>query len=369
MKRFLKLAPIIVLLFVVSYGLAHAQGTGIWKGTNCAAGSQYGGPVGPCDFCDAIIVADNIINLLFQFSLIIGTLMIVIGGIVTMTAGGSEANAKKGRNIITKAIVGVVIALVSWTVVGTVMQFLSGSANFPWNKISCTHNPELPILSGMPKLQNASTTYAKVDVANGTFACSKSGISCSDAEGTFCANEPCVTIDKSLCGQAAPIDQTQTVWRDTSSGATAGNITTYQCYNTAADCAAKTTSACVQSVTTAGSTYTPPVPPVVTYAKIANDGTIQCSTSSCDAIQGPNIPAYAACITPGNSFYFTDSSQCGQKINITIGGLYAFAKQDATDPGKYICKINDCSIAGTNASDTCFIVQKLQCSGSDGLLY
>ncbi|MCL4399836.1 pilin, partial [Patescibacteria group bacterium] len=306
MKKYIKISAVFIFLFAVGVSFAGAQGTGIWKDTNCAAGSQYGGPVGPCDFCDAIIVVKNIIDLLLQVSLIIATIMIVVGGITIMIAGGSEPNIKKGKNMITKAITGVIIALVSWTIVGTVVQFLSGNPSLPWNQISCTHNPQIPVLTGLPPLQNASTTYAKVSINDGTYVCSKSGQSCVDIDGTFCANEPCMTIDKSLCGTAAPTSQLKTVWRDNSSAQQTGNVYTYQCYDSEDLCAANTKSLCMQSVTTLGNTYVPAQPKTV-YGKIDNNGVIQCA-SSCDAITGP-LPAYAACMTPGTgAFYFPDDS-------------------------------------------------------------
>ena len=59
----------------------------IWEGAKCGATAAIttGGPVGPCDLCDALIVGSNIIYNLFVIAIIVAVLMIVAGGIVFMT--------------------------------------------------------------------------------------------------------------------------------------------------------------------------------------------------------------------------------------------------------------------------------------------
>ncbi len=235
-----------IILFLSSSGLALAQGTGIWTNTSCAAQSTTGGPVGPCDFCDAIIVTNNIIQMLFKFSLVIGTLMIVIGGITMIIATGNENTFKKGQKTLIKAVTGVAIALLSWIIVSTVIRFLTGSSAFPWDQISCTHNQQLQPINSAPGLQNSSSTYMKV-AGNGNYACSNTGVtwSLSDFSGTFCSNAAIYAGSKSACGK--PAVSPEQVWAVQTSSVTFGSSTIYTCYTTQADCEAN--GSCIQMST------------------------------------------------------------------------------------------------------------------------
>ncbi len=296
------------LLFFAAHGFALAQGTGIWTNTSCAARSTTGGPVGPCDFCDAIIVTNNIIQMLFKFSLGIGTLMIVVGGIAMIISTGSKEKFEKGKKILVKAVTGVAIALLSWIIVSTVIRVLTGSSAFPWNQISCTHNPQLQPLNSLPSLANASSTYMKV-ASNGSYACSASGNTCnnSDFSGSFCSTATCYAGDKTECGQ--PAVGTTTVWAPANSAATYGSATIYDCsagYTSQSACESGSGTSCTpittnganpqdsQPTQTAASQY-------IIHAAIGNDGTFHCGTST---IQ--NVPANAQIYELGQMPFLTD---------------------------------------------------------------
>ncbi len=76
------------------------------------------------------------IEIAFAFS----GLFIAWGAFVIMTAGGSEEKVKKGKEIMTTAITGLVIMLSARLIIGTVLQVLTGSATkIPWTTIKCTY--------------------------------------------------------------------------------------------------------------------------------------------------------------------------------------------------------------------------------------
>ena len=140
------------LLFVLFLGIgamyiftaftypAHAAALtdGLWKGTSCAPGGGVGtGPTSSCSFCDGIIVTQNIIGILFEIAFPIAVGMIVYGAIRLMLAGGSESNVSSGKEIITNAIIGLVIALCAWVIVNEVLHLLTGDINLPWSTITC----------------------------------------------------------------------------------------------------------------------------------------------------------------------------------------------------------------------------------------
>jgi hypothetical protein len=131
MKYFI---PIIFVALILST-LAPVQAQNIWEGTS--GGGCNKAAMG-CTFCDALIVAKNIIKFLSETAFAIAVVMIVYGAIVLMTAGGSEERVTKGKGIITNAVIGLVIALAAWLIINELLQILSGNPTYPWSDITCT---------------------------------------------------------------------------------------------------------------------------------------------------------------------------------------------------------------------------------------
>ncbi|MBI2036926.1 MAG: TrbC/VirB2 family protein [Candidatus Liptonbacteria bacterium] len=100
-----------------------------------------GGPGQPaCTFCHVWELLQNVIQFLIMVAFPIGAIGIVVGGFFIMTAGGSESRVTKGREIITTAVVGIMIVLVAWVVLNSLFQFLAGGyvpLRF-WNSIQCS---------------------------------------------------------------------------------------------------------------------------------------------------------------------------------------------------------------------------------------
>lgn len=74
-------------------------------------------PLGNATLTDII---NNLIDFLLTIALIICPLMIVIGGFYYVTSGGDPEKAKRGRQIITYAAIGLVIVLISKGLVAAV---------------------------------------------------------------------------------------------------------------------------------------------------------------------------------------------------------------------------------------------------------
>lgn len=129
----------VAAVMILMTPFAAAQAINIWEGAQCGGApiGPSGGPQGPCNFCDALIVAKNIILLLLEFATIAATIMIVVGALMMMFSGGSEEKFATGKKTILSAVIGMAIALASWLVVNVVLQFLSGTPNLPWNQINC----------------------------------------------------------------------------------------------------------------------------------------------------------------------------------------------------------------------------------------
>jgi hypothetical protein len=95
----------------------------------------------PCTWCHLMLLIKNIIDLLMNIVFPLAAVMIVIGGIMIMTAGGSTERVSRGKQILTAAVIGLLIALLSWLVIDTIIKVLAtgwdGLKVGPWNKLSC----------------------------------------------------------------------------------------------------------------------------------------------------------------------------------------------------------------------------------------
>mgnify|MGYP001053266598 CR=1 FL=1 len=135
---------IIFLLVVIVYWLSitpvvfaqTAWQRGIWYGTG-KGGVTCNNLEGGCDLCDAIKVVQNIIQMLFELAFLITGGMIAWGAFVFMTAASSEERVKKGRKIMTSAVIGLVIVLCAWSIINVLLHLLTGQVNFPWHTVEC----------------------------------------------------------------------------------------------------------------------------------------------------------------------------------------------------------------------------------------
>lgn len=138
MKKYFKIISIIGLVAFLSFG--------VFAQSVFAAGLV---PCGPgqadptCEVCDFFTLIDNIIDFI---SITIApplALLLIVGGAATMMmSGGSETVYKKGREIITAALIGLFIIWGSWLIIDVIMSATlvgtSGSPwSNPWNTIEC----------------------------------------------------------------------------------------------------------------------------------------------------------------------------------------------------------------------------------------
>ena len=130
--RFLLISIIIIALF-----LPFSVSAGFLSGPIVPCGRQG---QDPCTLCHIFELAKNVIQFLFEFILIIAPVFVLIGGVVILSSAGKPEQAGLGRKIITSAIVGVIIALLAWTILGMVFNALVGGPGFPWpwNEFRCT---------------------------------------------------------------------------------------------------------------------------------------------------------------------------------------------------------------------------------------
>jgi hypothetical protein len=98
-------------------------------------------PCGPgagaaCTWADFYQLAKNIIDfMIYNLVFPISAVMIVVGGIMIMTAGDSSSRVATGKEIIAAAVVGLLIALLSWLIIDTIMKILTNGRLGPWNQL------------------------------------------------------------------------------------------------------------------------------------------------------------------------------------------------------------------------------------------
>lgn len=113
MKKFL----IIILIFIVAAGF-------VFGSTACAAGLvPCGGPgdiYKDCELCHFIMMIKNIMDFLVNTSFIVVSLMVAVGGIMYLTAGGGS-RIETAKKTITGALIGFVIIISSWLIVNSIL--------------------------------------------------------------------------------------------------------------------------------------------------------------------------------------------------------------------------------------------------------
>ena len=128
-----------ISLFIIPYSL--------FLTTNLASAALLPqcNPVGPrgaantCNLCHLLQLSKNLITFSLEIGFALAALFIAWGAFVIMTAGGSEEKVKTGKQTMTIAVTGVVIALSAWLIIGTALQILTGSpSKLPWDQIQCT---------------------------------------------------------------------------------------------------------------------------------------------------------------------------------------------------------------------------------------
>lgn len=97
-----------------------------------AVSAQWSSTIGGTGLPEASIT-DIVRNIMLWFLGIVGFIGIigfVIAGILYLTAAGDEGKMESGKNAMTWSIVGVIVALMGYVIIGAVNNMLSGNHTF-----------------------------------------------------------------------------------------------------------------------------------------------------------------------------------------------------------------------------------------------
>lgn len=93
------------------------------------------------NLCELFRLGQNVIYFGLTILLFaIGPTAFIIGGIMILTAGGSEDRMKKGRRVITAAVLGIAIGLGAFLIINTFLGLIGGSLGTGeegWARFSC----------------------------------------------------------------------------------------------------------------------------------------------------------------------------------------------------------------------------------------
>ena len=138
--------------------IAQALTFDLWSGTEATTTYASGSilyetaPVpcnvrGSCDFCDALVVGQNAVNIMFEIAVPLAVIFIIYGAIMLMVAGGVPKRFENALTTIKTAVIGLAIVLAAWIGVNTIINLIA-SSNFKttsgdtldlrfWNKVEC----------------------------------------------------------------------------------------------------------------------------------------------------------------------------------------------------------------------------------------
>ena len=131
--------PAIVIVIVIVIVARPAAAAGL---VPCGAIDAKGNIVNPCNYCYFLQLIKNVIDFLTYLVFPLATAMIIYGGFTMMFDMGSSERHQKGRQIITKAVTGILIALLAWLVIDTIIKVIApdftASSIGPWNQLKCS---------------------------------------------------------------------------------------------------------------------------------------------------------------------------------------------------------------------------------------
>lgn len=80
--------------------------------------------VGTTNLCDVLVLFKRVVNYALAFLAPIAIILMIVGGIFRIIAMGDQKNLAKSNGIIKAAIIGLIIVLLSWTIVTFVIKGL-----------------------------------------------------------------------------------------------------------------------------------------------------------------------------------------------------------------------------------------------------
>ncbi|MDP3729737.1 MAG: hypothetical protein Q8R26_03275 [bacterium] len=92
-----------------------------------------------CNLCHFLTLIKNVITWVTEIAAVLAVVFIIWGAFDIMLAGASAEKVSSGKTRMLTAIIGVVIMLSAYLIIGTVLNILTDSpSRIPWTQIQCS---------------------------------------------------------------------------------------------------------------------------------------------------------------------------------------------------------------------------------------
>ncbi len=134
-KNYLLIFGLVLLLFTVAPMVSSAAFGNLLPNCDPAGPLSTGG----CGLKSFLEFINNIIVFLMKATFFVAPLFIVYGGFVMLTSGGNSGKFDQGKDIIRSALVGIVIALISYLLITVLFRILQVTFPFQQKEIDITN--------------------------------------------------------------------------------------------------------------------------------------------------------------------------------------------------------------------------------------
>lgn len=102
--------------------------------SNAAGLVPCGGPgQSDCTICSLFVGVKNIVDFLtLDIAIPLAVVILIYGGVMLLTSGGSEEKIKKGKTALRAAVWGLLIVFAAWLIIATILGNLVQTGYKPW---------------------------------------------------------------------------------------------------------------------------------------------------------------------------------------------------------------------------------------------
>jgi hypothetical protein len=177
---------------------------------HCDAAQLGAGKQSAPDFKCVLATMQNVVNFAISIGVIIFVLVCAYAGFLFMFSSINAENKSKAKNILTNAVVGLLLALAAWLLVDFIMKTLYNEKWGPWNSIlgnagnMCLTTTTPPTATGSTGAGDGVTTVTPPDT--GTTGSTPSGIPANGSvtqAGGSCAGNTAACGPNLRCGTSA----------------------------------------------------------------------------------------------------------------------------------------------------------------------
>lgn len=192
MTRFLLVSLLVFAFIFLSTASSFAAESTFWGQIVPRCGTT-----GECNICDLALLAQNVMNALIVFSVIVAAGLFAWAGVLMITAQDNQGQRDKAKGVLWNVVIGLVVLLGAWLFIDTLMKTFLKDPNGnigslgPWNKVLCK--------AGFTPTVGSAPVYGTA-TEGGTVVQTTGGISHDSAMAQFRAADITVTSTSGLGG-------------------------------------------------------------------------------------------------------------------------------------------------------------------------